>query len=308
MIVFQRIGVVVVTRNRRALLARCLEAIRGQTRPPDRVLVVDNAGTDGTAAMVRARFPEVALRVLAENTGGGGGFHAGLRHLLDEDLDGFWLMDDDAVPAPTCLEHLLGDAPERLVRAPLVVSTEDPERLAFGYRWDGAWLHRRAEAEAAARAGVLVGVANPFNGLLVHRRAVEAVGLPMPELFIWGDEREYLYRLRAGGFEVATVVAAVLAHPPNRMPVWTSRLAGRRFRLPYADDPLRQYLFTRNDAYIARRYRGWRGVLGHLARHVWFTLTRRGPRATVQALRASWDGLQGRLDRHRRWLDDHPAG
>ena len=45
----------------RFLLREALPAVLGQTRPPDRVIVVDNASTDGTPAAVRADFPGVVL-------------------------------------------------------------------------------------------------------------------------------------------------------------------------------------------------------------------------------------------------------
>ena len=294
---FERVGAVVVTHNRRELLADCLAALQRQTRPPEAVVVVDNASTDGTARMLAERFPAVTCLALPTNTGGAGGFHAGMTHALGLAVDGLWLMDDDSVPAPTCLAELLAAAEEYAVRAPLVVSRDDPEHLAFGYLIGGRHLRTRRDAAAVASGGLLVGTANPFNGLLVHRSVVERVGLPLRELFIWGDEREYLLRLRRAGFEPATVLAAELQHPPNRMQIWETRLFGRRLRLPYADDPLRQYLFTRNDAYIARRYHGWTGWLAHLVRHLWFTATRRGLRALGPMLRASLDGLRGRLGR-----------
>ena len=63
-----RVGVVIATRNRRNDLARALGRI---VTLPDvaGVVVVDNASVDGTAAMVRARFPVVTVVELPENRG-----------------------------------------------------------------------------------------------------------------------------------------------------------------------------------------------------------------------------------------------
>src|SRR6185312_8198292 len=47
-----RVCAVVVTRDRRELLRRCLTALRQEDRPPDAVLVVDNASSDGSAGLV----------------------------------------------------------------------------------------------------------------------------------------------------------------------------------------------------------------------------------------------------------------
>lgn len=41
----------VVTYNRKALLIECLNAILAQSRMPDKIVVIDNASTDGTGEL-----------------------------------------------------------------------------------------------------------------------------------------------------------------------------------------------------------------------------------------------------------------
>ncbi len=55
----QAISLVVPTRNRAETLHRCLTAARRQTHSPCEVIVVDDASTDGTDAMIRRSFPHV---------------------------------------------------------------------------------------------------------------------------------------------------------------------------------------------------------------------------------------------------------
>src|SRR5215217_7035814 len=66
-----RVAVVVVTRNRLPELLTTLGHLRSLPESP-RVVVVDNASTDGTARTVRERFPEVEVVALPENIGGAG--------------------------------------------------------------------------------------------------------------------------------------------------------------------------------------------------------------------------------------------
>ena len=97
---------VVVTHNRRALLERCLAALKQQSAPCD-VLVVDNASTDGTErwlAEQAAQDSRLRLYRSAENLGGAGGFHTGMRLALEAGYEWLWIMDDDSLAAPTALE------------------------------------------------------------------------------------------------------------------------------------------------------------------------------------------------------------
>ena len=102
-----RVAAVVVTYNRRDLLLESLAAVLAQTRAPDKVIVVDNASEDGTAAAVRDQFPSVHLAELRRNSGGAGGFAGGMALALADGADLIWLMDDDTVPEPGALSALL---------------------------------------------------------------------------------------------------------------------------------------------------------------------------------------------------------
>ena len=48
------ITTVIVTYNRKALLARCLTAVAGQSRKPENILIIDNASTDGTRELLQS--------------------------------------------------------------------------------------------------------------------------------------------------------------------------------------------------------------------------------------------------------------
>src|SRR5919199_5119307 len=106
-----RVVAVVVTYNRKAMLAECLRALGAQTHPLAAVVLVDNASTDGTEAHVAATGAAAGLDVryvrLARNGGGAEGFHYGVKHALALAGDWLWLMDDDCEPDEDCLRRLL---------------------------------------------------------------------------------------------------------------------------------------------------------------------------------------------------------
>src|SRR5215210_5967186 len=103
-----RVVAVVLTYRRTDLLRRSVEAVTGQTRPPDAVLVVDNDRMakeglrDSGAAADRLEIIETG-----ENLGPAGGYEVGFREALGRGADKVWTVDDDVVPEPTCLERML---------------------------------------------------------------------------------------------------------------------------------------------------------------------------------------------------------
>ncbi|REE96545.1 glycosyltransferase [Thermomonospora umbrina] len=192
-----RVVAVVVTYDRRELLVEALTALLGQTRPPDLVVVVDNASSDGSADLVATRFPDVDLIVLARNTGGAGGFAIGVARALEHRADAVWLLDDDTVPRPDALRALL-DVRER--------SAERPALVASRVLWTDGRDHpmntprpkpraTAAEREAAATLGCVPIRSASFVSVLVDAPLVRERGLPLAGYFLWNDDFEFTTRL-----------------------------------------------------------------------------------------------------------------
>src|SRR4051812_49443017 len=75
-----RVAAVVVTYNRKALLAECLRALLAQSAPIETIHVVDNASTDGTHDLLRSEglLERLEYHRLEVNGGSSGGVAAGL--------------------------------------------------------------------------------------------------------------------------------------------------------------------------------------------------------------------------------------
>ena len=95
-----KVCAVVVTYNRKELLRQCLHSVLQQTRPLDCILVVDNASTDGTLDLLNAEFSNVEQLKLPTNTGGAGGFKAGMQWAYCKGYEWVWVMDDDIEVLP----------------------------------------------------------------------------------------------------------------------------------------------------------------------------------------------------------------
>ncbi len=194
---------IIVTCNRRELLREALQALLAQTVPVTRLLVLDNASTDGTVDMLAEefpspKFPQLELVRLTQNVGGAGGFHEGLRRAAEGTEEWFWLLDDDTIAQRETLEELLL-AWERFPE------NRKPELLTSQARWiDGGvhpmnvphWKHNDAASEyCAAECGCLSIRTATFVSLLMRRRCVTEFGLPFADYFIWRDDIEYTGRV-----------------------------------------------------------------------------------------------------------------
>ncbi|PTX97140.1 glycosyl transferase [Spartobacteria bacterium LR76] len=238
---------IIVTHNRLALLKRCVSALQTQKGAEADILIVDNDSTDGTRAWLEAT---PSLHTLYQkNEGSAGGFHGGLERALAMGYEWIWLMDDDGVPSENCLQTLLSAPTDALCRAPIVYSEEEPSRTAFGPVVTSAGSLVLREEINALPDPIIPDHVNPFNGVLLHRSVVEKAGLPKRELFIWGDEYEYICRVRAVG-PIAAIRDAAFFHPQDRVAYGTMNLFGRKTYFRTSASKLGTYLLIRNFAYI----------------------------------------------------------
>jgi GT2 family glycosyltransferase len=196
-----RVVAVVVTWNRRDLLRESLDALAAQTHPVD-VVVVDNASTDGTADLLRSDYPHLPRVVLGGNTGGAGGFAAGIASALTLAPDLLWLLDDDTVPEPTAAERLVAAwasyEPGRpaLVASRVVWTDGRDHPMNTPRRKPGASTEELRRAEAV---GCMPIRSASFVSIMCDADVVRARGVPVADYFLWNDDFEYSTRLVRGG-------------------------------------------------------------------------------------------------------------
>src|ERR671918_1006148 len=216
------IAVVVVTYDALPWVEQCLESVRGVP-----TVVVDNGSSDGTPDFVRERFPDVKV-VEAENRGLAAGWNRGIgetdsRYVLLLNADA-WLVGDS-------LSRLLEFADSRTKAAVVGPRLSNPDGTlqrsvrGFPTTWRLAteYLFLR---KLAPRSGVV----NAFYGggfahdemrevefvmgacMLVRRAAIEQVGPADEDFFLFSEETDWCWRLRAAGWKVVFLPAAEATH------------------------------------------------------------------------------------------------
>lgn len=278
---------VVVTFNRKELLVECIEALLRQTRPLDAIYIIDNASTDNTPDLLLQKgyinnIPPVDIDEpwerefevknlthgqpirfyyvrMHENTGGAGGFYEGVKRGYGKGYDWLWLMDDDGEPDLFCLEKIILFKEKGDFLSPTIISNDDPEKLSFGIYDSEANVIIKQIAEIKKR--YYKDTANPFNGTLISNRLITKIGFPKKEMFIWGDEIEYMLRANSFHFNIITVSDARHYHPYMR--IKRRKLFGQ-LSITWQDNKLRDYCNVRNTAYIRKKYSNKTALLKYI--------------------------------------------
>ncbi|MDO5650621.1 MAG: glycosyltransferase family 2 protein [Moraxella sp.] len=302
----KKVCAVLVSYNRATLLARALQAMYTQSRIPNHVLVIDNASTDDTDTMIADSYADKAnftYHKLAENLGGAGGFHHGVKLAYEMGFDWLWLMDDDGYPDSLCLQQLLAYGDRFGYFGPLVVSDEDKHTLSFAISdpTSRRIIRDKSQAQAIASDYLLPDVVIPFNGILLSYALVKEVGFPDERFFIWGDDMEYTYRIKKHGHAVATLTHTLFYHPkaPN---LGTPMLFGR-MQFNDTDSQIKLYCLCRNNTYNLKTYKSiWHGM-AFTAKALWFyTFTRPSFTKFTFALQALWHGWHSDFSKHTQYI------
>ncbi|MDL1870594.1 glycosyltransferase [Deltaproteobacteria bacterium PRO3] len=299
---------VVVTYNRKELLKNCLQKIFFQNVPLQKVIVIDNASTDGTETQVKDsdffKSGRILYFKLPSNFGGAGGFHEGIKIASTLKPDWIWLMDDDGEPRPDTLSNLL-NMPERfLFRGPLIIDILDNQHNRLSFPIPIIQKNKKRDlltiidAKDNSPFGYIEGYLNPFNGVLLNRKVIDLVGLPCPDFFLWGDETEYFLRIKKKGIPIATSTSALFFHPSDKMNKRKFSVLKKNIIVNFSNDNFRSYLLIRNSTFISKKYFGIKGLFNQTIKSLFFYKIASPQTPTSIIFKAYFHGLTGNLRKH----------
>ncbi len=253
---YGKVAILVVTYNRINDLKHCVSLLKEQTYDNYDIIIVNNGSTDGTKKYLDSQSDVIVIN--QENLGGAGGFHAGMRYMYENGYDWLLMMDDDGIPDENELINLLenyekaknfNNGNDCIVNA-LVVNKDDKEELAFSWGVNS----NRSQRTCDYRTDMFFFGIHPFNGTLIKRSIIEKIGYVKKEMFIWGDEEEYMLRAKANGFGLVTICSSIHRHPKEKAE------KGYLFPLPKKYYILKKpkklsHIFYRNKGYNYSHYK-----------------------------------------------------
>ena len=222
------LSIIIVNWNTRGLLAQCLTSLYADAPFASFALfetfVVDNASTDGSAPMVRERFPQVHLIENSENVGFARANNQAIRQSRGCYV---LLLNSDTEARPGALETLVGfmdahpqagAAGARLLNAdgtlqpschPMLTPWREFWRLLFLER-----IRRRATYDMAHWDPGTPREVEVIKGacLMLRREGLDQVGLLDERYFMYTEEMDLCYRLRRAGWRLYWVPEARVVH------------------------------------------------------------------------------------------------
>jgi GT2 family glycosyltransferase len=234
------ISVVVLNWNGQQVVEKCLKSLQEQTYDPLELIVVDNASTDGSAELVRKRFPAVNVIVNKTNLGFGGGNNVGIQASQGRYI---MMLNNDTRLDPHCIEELrrgieendrygacaskiLLEYEDNLIDAAGIVICPDGLSIGRGRLEKGDQYNEETEVFFASDCACLY-----------RREMLEDIGLYDEDFFAYADETDMGWRAQLAGWKCIYNPKAVVYH-------FHSASAGTY-------SPFKAYLVERNRIWVA---------------------------------------------------------
>ncbi len=246
------IAITVISHSHRGLLERCLltaEASLAESGLDGMVLVLDNASTDGSADLVRERFPRVHLLAMRESHG----FSSNQNQLLTEAGSSFrylLLLNDDVELPADAIGRLVEAAdadPGTGALAPRLVYPNGQfqtagerlpsiayhliRHLGIGRAVPSALRRRLGSRRAAPAASTMDAGYVAAACLLIRQDCLDSVGQFDERFQLYSEDADWCKRAWEQGWRISVLPSLAVTHHRNQS--WSSFAARERERSMY---------------------------------------------------------------------------
>jgi GT2 family glycosyltransferase len=201
------LSVIIVSYNTADLIGSCLSSVQACPHVRREIFVIDNASQDGSADMIRRRFPEVRLMKNSVNTG----FAAANNQILDQCRGDFilFLNPDTRVMTDTleaAVAYLRGKPHIGLAGAK-IINPDGTLQESGSYRYPGEQYTQGDLPPLPGRIACVLGAA-----MIARREVIESVDGFDEGFFLYGEDEDLCLRIRKAGWEIGYIDEAVVVH------------------------------------------------------------------------------------------------
>jgi GT2 family glycosyltransferase len=205
---------VVVTYNGIKWLDKCFGSLFNSTVSM-KILAIDNKSTDGTPDQIRLKYPSVEIIETGQNLGFGRANNIGLTRALNENADYVFLLNQDAWVEIDTIEKLVSaQSSEYAILSPVHFNGQG-NSLDFGFA-----NYLLNSATTVLISDIYLNRLKPIYEMqyvnaaawLLNMKCVELVGGFDPSFFMYGEDGNYLQRVKYYGLKVGVCLSTKIYH------------------------------------------------------------------------------------------------
>ena len=210
---------VILNTNKRADTLACLASLAQNTYANHKIIVLDNASSDGSPEAIRTDYPDVQLIGLTQNLGYAGNNNVGIKAAQAQGADWVFVLNEDTTLAPNCIADLVtaGERDPKIgIVGPLVYHHNEPELIqSAGGQMDrhlNIWHRGQNQKDTGQFATTDTMEWISGCAILLRRQVIEQVGMLDERFFYYWEETEWCLRARKAGWRIVHVPTAKLWH------------------------------------------------------------------------------------------------
>jgi GT2 family glycosyltransferase len=206
-----KVAVVLVNWRGTEQTLSCLASIGRLNGPPPYVIVVENGSPDQSLAQLRVAPGIDALIESAENLGFGGGCNLGIAHAREVGCTYVWLLNNDTNPMPDALTALLDrlrQHPKTGAAGSLIFRDSACTDLVCWGGGNVSFLTGQPRQRKTPGALNFLTAAS----MLLRLDALTAIGNFDERFFLYWEDTDLSFRLRAEGWDLDVAVASHIRH------------------------------------------------------------------------------------------------
>lgn len=210
---------VILNTNRRQDLLVCLASLEKSDYLNHKIIVLDNASSDGSVEATEKAFSEVEISKLSRNLGYAGNNNVGIAHAVTQGAEWIFVLNEDTVVAQDCLSKLIsaGESDPRIgITGPLVYNHDEALLIqSAGGRLDRYWrawhlLENELDEGQYSQTHEVDWISG--CAIMVRRDVIEEVGALDERFFYYWEETEWCLRAHKQGWRIVHVPLAKLWH------------------------------------------------------------------------------------------------
>lgn len=208
-----KVFVIIVAYKGMRWYERCFESLRRSSLSVQTV-VVDNASNDGTVEYIRKNYPEIHLIESESNLGFGRANNLGMRYALDHNCDYVFLLNQDTRVEPDAIELLVKchlRHKEYGIISPMHLSADEKQ---LNFLLDDGDRNYKLLSDLYCGSVKDVYSITYVNAAawLLPRITLEKIGGFCPIIFHYGEDDDYMNRVRYHKFKIGLCPSARIVH------------------------------------------------------------------------------------------------